>query len=486
MATLTEEEVPDRLEEMLSLRAAESPRLERLHLYLADFDYSGGARPGSENWRRGPLRWLNAKAPAEVRRLAEISRVNVLKFVVAAKRQAMFVDGYRAPKQGEDLPAWEVWQSNGMDARQIGIHGAALSYGVSYATVLPGDPVPVIRGVSPRKLTAAYGDDDLWPELALEERKAQKGRARWRLYDDTYVWTIEGPEGSPTGLTISSEEHGAGVCPVVRYQAGAGDDGEPSVGEVEPLLALQDQINITTFGLLVAQHYGAFRQRYIMGWMAKSEEEGLSASARKLWTFEDNEVKVGEFNQTDLGGYLESREASLRHMATISQTPAHELIGQLINLSAEALAAAEASFRRAVTERQVHMGESHEQVLALTDELEGREPDPASEVVWRDTEARSLAQAVDAWGKAVQMLGIPPEELWELIPGVTQQQVERWKVAAAKGSAIDQLNATLARQAQTAAGGAGAPTPPPAAPPEPFRPPARAGRPPGSMPMATR
>lgn len=45
------------------------------------------------------------------------------------------------------------------------------------------------------------------------------------------------------------------------------------MGIVEPLIDLQDQINITSFGLQVAQHYGAFRQRYILGWVAETEEQ---------------------------------------------------------------------------------------------------------------------------------------------------------------------------------------------------------------------
>jgi hypothetical protein len=240
---------------------------------------------------------------------------------------------------------------------------------------------------------------------------------------------------------------------VVRYRATFDlddeDDGE-CWGEVtETLMNLQDQINVTTFGLLVAQHYGAFRQRYILGWLAETEEAKLKASASKLWTFEDHpdDVTVGEFSQTDLKGYIESREATIRHLATVSQTPAHELLGQLVNLSAEALAAAEAAQRRKITERQTVMGESHEQALELAGQLAGVETDPSAWVRWKDTEARALASVVDALGKLVQMLGVPPQELWELVPNVSQQQVERWKAAAAAGDAFGLLNETLDRQA---------------------------------------
>ena len=76
--------------------------------------------------------------------------------------------------------------------------------------------------------------------------------------------------------------------------------------------------------------------------------------------------------------------------------------------------------------------------------------DDAAEVRWRDTEARSLAATVDALGKLSQMLAVPPQELWERVPGVSQQDVERWKAAAESQDAFAQLNAMLAQQAEPA------------------------------------
>ena len=432
---------------LLEYQKAEAPRLDRIYSYLRD--------PNAEDERRlsgprsnGPLRWLSSGVPQDVKRLAEMSRVNMLKFVVSSTAQVLYVDGFRAPKSAEEQPSWKTWQLNRMDARQIAVHRSALSYGASYVVVLPGDPTAVIRGAGPRNMTAVYGDDDDWPELALEKRQsAKKGVSLYRLYDAMSTFWIEQDEREEFNM-IKSETHGLGKCPVVRFVSSMDDDGMVE-GEVEPLIPLQDQINVTTFGLLVAQHYGAFRQRYIMGWIANDEETALQASARKLWAFEDTDVKVGEFGQTDLSGYIASREASLRHLATVSQTPAHELLGQLVNLSAEALAAAEAGHRRKVLERQVSFGESWEQVLELASAADGDESDPMSYVRWKDTEARSLAQVADALGKLVVSLGVPAEELWEKIPGVSQQEVDRWKTAAEKSKVADPMNKlanTLASQ----------------------------------------
>lgn len=390
--------------------------------------------------RRLFRRLLPSGVPGEMERLAQFARVNMLRFVVAGRVQSMYVDGLRLPRDADNVAAWGAWQANRMDARQIGVHRAAVAYGTAYVTVLPGDPMPVIRGVSPRAMTVVDGDeDDDWPRYALQKR-----RSGWRLYDDQARYDlVENEDGAL--MVVGVAEHGIGVCPVVVVRE-TDDLDSPSCGVVEPLMPLQDQINVTTWGLLVAQHYGAFRQRYVIGWLAETEETRLKASASKLMTFDDPDVKVGEFAETTLAGYLNSREATIRHLATVSQTPAHELLGQLVNLSAEALAAAEASHRRAVTETQTVAGEAWEAALRLAGQMMGAEVPDDAEVLWRDTESRSLAQTADALGKIAQMLGVPPAELWEMLPGVSQQQVERWRAAAAEGNAFAQLNSLLERQ----------------------------------------
>jgi hypothetical protein len=329
-----------------------------------------------------------------------------------------------------------------MDARQLGVHRAALTFGASYAVVLPGTPEPVIRGVSPRAMAVAYGDDDVWPAYALE----RQGPGRWRLLDDVAVYTLTG-DTADTLNVVRVEEHGMGVCPVVRFRE-TNDLDVDVLGVVEPLIDLQDQINITSFGLHVAQHYGAFRQRYIIGWLADSEAEALKTGASRLLMFEDSpgDVQVGEFAQTELRGYIESREASIRHLATVSQTPVHELMGQFVNLSAEALEAAKASHHAGVEENRVAMGESWEQVLRLASDMTGQPVDDAASVLWRDTTLRSLKEAAEGLGLLVEKLGVPPKALWNRIPGVSQHELDQWKALAEEPGAFDDLVAALERQ----------------------------------------
>lgn len=435
-----------------ALQLKQTHQGERMHLDLIRRYWKGVQRLPTV---------IPTSAPREVRTMARLARVNVSKIIVDSLAQSLFVDNFRADGGASDVAVWNVWQANKMDARQSGIHRAAVAYGAAYAIVLPGDPVPVIRGVSPRHLTAVYGDDPDWPEFALEYR----GQRMWRLYDDQAVYTLRSNNRQSEFDLLDTNVHNAGVTPVVRYldedDLDADDDvnadpmtltetAKPMRGQVAPIMPIQDQVDLTTFGLLVAQWYSAFRQRYVIGWVTDDEAQKMKAAASQLWTFDDepDSVKVGEFGQTDLSGYIDSREASLRHAATLSQTPVHELIGELVNLSAEALAAAEAGRDRKVDERKTLLGESHEQTLRLAAKLQGNDIPDDAEVVWRDTSARSFAATVDALGKLVTMLGVPPQLLWERIPGVTKQDVEHWQAVAKTGGAFEQLAALLEKHAQ--------------------------------------
>ena len=424
---------------------------------------------------------IPASTPREVRVMARIARINICPIVLDSLSQSLYVDGFKT-MDGADAPVWQVWQKNKLDARQKGIHRAAFAYGTSYAVVLPGDPVPVIRGVSPRSMVAMYGDDPDWPEYALESR----GGGQYRLYDDQAVYSLSETRRSAriqagtetVWQLLDTQEHGAGVTPVVRFldedDLDADNDVEPdgnafvsgSVakpmrGQIANLMDLQDQADLTSFGLLTAQWYSAFRQRWAIGWVPSDEAQKMKAAASQLWTFDQDpsEMTLGEFDQTSLDGYIESRQATLRYAATLSQTPVHELVGELVNLSAEALAAAEAGHDRKVDERKVLLGEAHEQMLGLVGVYE-KEPVPDDcEVVWRDTSARTFAATIDGLGKLATMLGVPAQELWTRIPGVTQQDVERWKAAAQTQDAFGQLSAILDKHAQPPAPAPPTPTP---------------------------
>lgn len=424
---LSERDALEKAKELLRTRSSEANKLNRIWAY----------------WRgKQAYPMVPAGVPPDVRNLAAICRVNLMGLVVDVIGQSMSIGGFRKARAAEDAEAWAIWQKNKMDARQAGPIRSMLAYGTAYGVALPGDSAPVMRGCSPRRMTTLYGDDPDWPRYGLEV--GGPGPGTYRLYDDEGVYHLDGGKNTTPNRVVKVDEHGAGVCPIVRFR-NTEDLDEESPGEIEPLMPMQDQMDVTTFGLLVAQHFEGFRQRYAIGWLG-TDEEKAAAGASKMWTFADPDVKVGEFGQYDQKGYLESRESIVKFMGIVSQTPPHNLLGEMANLAAEALAAAEVGQTRKRGERQKGTGESFEQWLNLAGSLAGIKPDDSAQVRWNDTEARSLAQVVDALGKMAQMLGIPPQELWERIPNVSDQDVERWKAAAQSADSFANLTALLDRQ----------------------------------------
>lgn len=412
----------------------------------------------------------------EHRALAEMSKVPWLQLVVTAAAQAMYVDGYRTElddpasreeaEQREMSPPWQSWMANGMDRRQVALHRYSLAYGYAYNTVLPGvDPLTdrkqaVIRGVSPRSMFAVYDDpaEDDWPQYAMRVGEPRGDARPVRLFDeqDVHELLVEDDGDNPTYLGFA--RHDAAVCPVVRYAPMLDLDGRSS-GEVEPFIPLAARINKTSYDRLLTQHFASWKVRYVTGMAEPDSEESanrkkLELKVSDLLVAEDPDTKFGTLEASDLMGFIAAYRNDIETLAAASQTPTHELTGQMANLSAEALAAARASLNQKVVERQKGLGWSHSQSLRLACAYDGYDEyatDITGRVTWQDMEIRSMSQAADALGKMVQMLGVPPTAAWARIPGVEKSDVTEWIALAEAGDPITKMRERL--EAQTAAAG---------------------------------
>lgn len=415
-----------------------------------------------DSWYRGENERpsMPRQSTREYQQLQDRAYTPWLGLVVTSVAQTLYVEGYRRARETDDAAAWGFWQVNGLDGRQMAVHRAALAHGQSFVTVLPGDRAPVMRGVSARKMLAVYADpaEDEFPMYAL---RVDPSGDKWalRLYDEEQVYYLSADKGATKVEFIESRAHGIGVCPVVRFTNQLDLDGRPS-GEVSPFVPLAARIDQDTFDRLVVQRFGAWVVRYVAGMAAPEtdEEKRAAAVALKVSDFlmaEDPDTKFGTLPATPLDGYIKSRDADIRDLAAVTQTPPHHLLGQMANLSAEALAAAESSLIRKVEERKHSFGESWEQTLRLAAAVGGVDgaDDFEAQVRWRDMESRSLSQVADALGKLAQQLGVPAEMLWEKIPGWTDQDIERAKALAAEGDALSALTGLLDQQAAEFDGG---------------------------------
>ena len=496
---------------MMGMRDREQVRLRKINNYMR----------GRHDPPYAP-RGVNA----EYRWIMKRSRRNFLPLIVSVVSQNLHVDGYKPTGQTvveafntpKPEPGWDAFRSNRMISRQHGVHRSVIKHGLAYVVVLPGQmaigeeqtlqSVPVIRPVSAGRMTALYANDvdDEWPQLAVEVNEffdpALKGNRRYlvTLYDEQSRYIMAGlPSSGQQSIPLQIAEaddpyldgkppvskHGLGVCPVIRFLHENDLDGELDCsGEIEPLILIQDQIHLDTFNLMMAEQYASFRQRWVTG-ISAVDEEGRDAQPwrpgiDRIFASDDPATKFGEFSETQLSPYIDAREAGIRHMSTISQVPPYHLLGQIANMSAEALAAARDGLDRKIEEIQSMFTDPWRNVFRLSAKASGDTSgwnDLTGTIVWRDTSARSFAATIDALGKAAQMLGVPPEELWRRIPGVTADDVEAWQQARAQAEAQ-----ATAEQAAKAALAYQAGTLIPVTPPPPGQPGAAPGGPPAVGP----
>ncbi|GHA49987.1 hypothetical protein GCM10010329_85210 [Streptomyces spiroverticillatus] len=253
--------------------------------------------------------------------------------------------------------------------------------------------------------------------------------------------------GRTAGLSRGEPSHipnPLGAVPLVELPNRSRLHGKPR-SELATVVPLQDAVNTLWAHLLTASDGLALPARAVLGMdrpvreivdpesgeVVGEEDEPLDRfrSDRLLW-LEKEGASIAEFSGADLSNYLRVIEVAVQHIAAQTRTPPTYLIGQMVNVSADALAASEAGLVAKVTEKQRHFGAALREIMrleALAAGESGRAESLAlGSVIWRDPQFRSDSQYSDALVK-LKAIGVPDEALWERIPGVTPDEIARWK-----------------------------------------------------------
>lgn len=402
--------------------------------------------------------------------LRDASPTPWLDLPVTVLAQNLYIEGHYT--SGEDdrehSKVWkEVWQANKGDSLQIPVHRGALGHGVSYVVArwgsapFTGKRKLSLRGASALSACAFWrqGDDSDFPEFYIESYLQP-------MSDNTSVWVVElvdewgyhelrytGPDQDGKAddwLYIEGKAHGSKVCPVVAFENRTDLDGNIR-GEVTPFIPLAKRIDQDTFDRLIVQRFGSWKIRTIAGMKSPDTKAGQEELARilrvnDLLISDSKDTKFDTLDATPLDGYIAARDADIRDLAAVTQTPPHNLLGLSPNVSAEGLVEAQASLMRKVQERQHSFGESWEMVMRLGAHMLNYDEiaeDFNAQVRWRDTEVRSLAQISDALGKLATMVEVPVEMLWRELPTWTQQDIERAKALREKEMQEAELLAML-------------------------------------------
>jgi hypothetical protein len=396
-------------------------------------------------------------------RLLASCRTNWCRLVVDAVAERLRVVGFRfgGSEQG-DQDAWLMWQANRLDADHERAHNDALVCGNTFVLVWPDAESPVGAAITvehPLEVTVAHEPGNRRARLAAVKSWVDP------LGQERHVWLVT-PEGvwqwrraivAASGDELASSTNPAawelvdestnplGVVPMVELTPWPRTIGPPWSEIDGGVVDIQDRINSTILNRMMASEYAAFRQKWATGLVLPNAvdpttgEPLVDAAGRpmptqpfdvavdRLWVAEDPGVKFGEFSESDLTGYIRSVEADVQHLAAITHTPPHYLLGSIVNASGDALKASEAGLVSKVRNRAGHLGEGWEEVLRLAFAAVGnaKAVDVQAEVIWHDFETRSESEHVDALVK-LSTIGVPREVLWQKA-GASPQEVERWR-----------------------------------------------------------
>jgi len=450
---------------------------------------------------------------------------NFMALVVDATRERLEVQGFRFEDEDGDDDLWDIWQANDMDGWSAVAHTEALKKGVVYALVEPAaddegferitieDPCHTIVELDPRTRRRVNGlkrwyDDEghmvvvlYTPDWVYKYRSDKPLLASVTSGPD-YVFTSSAGTNNAYVLEpmqVDGEDwplrNPAGVVPLVPLVNRPDINGNGR-SEIDPVMSNQDAINKYRADALVAAEFAAFRQRWATGLDIPEDPdtgqpiEPFKSAVDRLWVVpppdpddpvERPDTKFGEFEATDLEPYRSMIEEEVGHVASISRTPYHYLIGQPTSVppSGESLKSSEAGLVRKVHTIAVFFGEGWEETMRVC--LRMRDDPRAdlrtAETLWADPETRNDASTADSVQKLHSEGVIDDEEAWRMLgfsPSTVKRLRKRKQAAEAEAAAAEaeearraaDAAATVPPEAPFASGaprgaaGGGAPTPP--------------------------
>ena len=431
--------------------------------------------------------YIPDETDAEFKLLAKRAVLNLMPLVVNSVTQVCYVESLRhgQDSDADDSPAdippeMEVWSRERMNARQLPLVRTLAGHGIVY-TLVRKDPKTGrarMEAFSGLKATAIFNDpvNDLDPIWGLVIRHGTLSAIEEAdLYSEKHVRKVRG--GKDGRYRIGPPKlHGSDECPISRAALNLDLDG-CSTGMVEMLITPQNQVNQSSFDVLALQSYNSFATRYATGmtapvrrWSQADIDQGwpkpspddpdyedkfadwlaaekpsvgdpvldsngqeiplpMRVNHKRFIIGEDSDSKIGQLEATDVRPLLAGLADRVKYFFSISQTPASYGVGEMANLSAEALNAAEIAKTRRDDYVKMVLAELYERMFRLAMHIEGHESraaDLSMEIVWADTDPHSIGMIADAFGKMADQLGIPVEVLWEELPNMTPGKLKKW------------------------------------------------------------
>lgn len=421
--------------------AVQSPEWWRDRLYTALCARTESTNVFDDYYEcKHPLPHLHERARAPFRRLLKMSRANYCELVVDAFVGRLEVAGFQSDVDGgSDEEAWTLWQDNNLDGgSQLAFLEAAIR-GNAYLLVSPPEGRRGFR-ITPEHPTQVITEGQ--PGNPGEMAAALKlwvddwtARLCCTVYLPGGIYKFDAPElkvgEKPRWVRreVKGEEWGGkNILGEVPFGELANRPRmlKPGASELRSVTGIQDRINKTIADRMMTQEAAAFPQKWGTGMEIPVDENGqevepFDVAVNKILIAEEAGAKFGQFAAADLSGYLKAKEADVTDIAAITSTPPHYLLGSMVNLSAEALKAAEAGLIHKIYQRRRFLEEGLERTMRLAGIASSQ-----ARIVWKSPEWRTEGELVDALVK-MGSLGVPREVLWERW-GATPQEIERWRL----------------------------------------------------------
>lgn len=417
-----------------------------------------------------PRAVIAAKATDAYKRLMVMAQNNWPELIVDSSEERLEVTGFRFKDKKSEEEAWRIWQANGLDADSGMSHQASLVSGRSYAIVWGAGDDVAITLEDGTCMYVEYEDATQRTVLRALRRWYDEGESRWHatLYtrDGLYKFSTK-TTGKSASEWVRREVDGedwplpntTSRVPVFELSVNrrlSMEHSKRARGEFESALPLLDRINYTVFSLMAAMTWSGFPLRLLIGEPIKREQvkdsngdpvvgadgkpttravKPFDVTQDSIAQVESKDAKLQQLPEAVLKNYLDTIEQQVRHLAAITKTPAHYMLGELVNVSADAIRSSEAGLISKIRRHQRALGEAWESVIRYALEIspKGDFPvDESAETVWRDPESRSLAERADAASKLAAHLPFP--FLAQFVLGLSEQQID--ELEALRGSDV--------------------------------------------------
>ncbi|SFK73348.1 phage portal protein [Streptomyces pini] len=419
-----------------------------------------------EWWRyyrgRPPLPELPKRAEQafiDFQRKARTNFCGVIANSTVHRLRALGVTG-RDGEPDENASRW--WQLNRLDSRQKAVWRVAMTQAAGYMLVGEhptrvednGRPSPLITAEHPRECIVERdpATDEAYVGLKAMHSDVDGFGYAVVLYDDMRFAYRTRERCSPARLPWGPDswvplddgvEHDLGMLPLVEFarMPDLGEDPEP---EFAVAMDIQDRVNMGVLNRMAASRYSGFRQKWVKGHEFKRKidpttglttvEQPFVPGPNSVWVSEGTDAMFGQLDATDLRPFLAEHASDVRDMLIISQTPAYYYAGDLINISADTVAALDLMHVAKCREHIAAFGEALEDVMTLAAAQAGVEEDYTEATVrWARPEYLSPAVRADAATK-LKSIGYPldiiaedldetPERVRRINSGAAAQQL---------------------------------------------------------------